>query len=101
MNTQEEFNYRKKSDIKLALDIIFLIVLLVLVAAAAIKNLLYPGVIVGFTLLFVAYIGQYIWTREWILNELSKDLQKKERIDTLHRRNLFKLALMPSFKPEI
>lgn len=29
------------------------------------------------------------------------DLQKKERIDTLHVRNLFKLQLMPSFDPNI
>ena len=29
------------------------------------------------------------------------DLQKKERIDTLHARNLFKLQLMPSFDPNI
>lgn len=29
------------------------------------------------------------------------DPVKKERIDTLHRRNLFKLRLMPGFEPEL
>lgn len=29
------------------------------------------------------------------------DEKTKERIDTLHKNNLFKLALMPSFKPEM
>lgn len=29
------------------------------------------------------------------------DLSVKERIDTLHRRNLFKLQLMPQFMPEL
>ncbi len=28
-----------------------------------------------------------------------EDMEKKERIDTLHKRNLFKLELMPSFMP--
>lgn len=77
MNSPEEFNYRKKSDIKLVLDIVFLVILLGLITAAAIKNVFYPGVIVGFGLLFLAYVGQYIWSKEWILNELHKDLQKK------------------------
>lgn len=30
-----------------------------------------------------------------------EDEKTKERIDTLHKNNLFKLQLMPSFKPEI
>ncbi len=46
----------------------------------------------GFT---YAELDRYIRTGE------IEDAQKKERIDTLHKRNLFKLALMPSFKPEI
>ncbi len=46
----------------------------------------------GFT---YAELDRYIRTGE------IEDLQKKERIDTLHKRNLFKLALMPSFKPDI
>ena len=45
----------------------------------------------GFT---YAELDRYIRTGE------IEDLSKKERIDTLHKRNLFKLALMPSFKPE-
>ena len=46
----------------------------------------------GFT---YAELDRYIRTGE------IDDLAKKERIDDLHRKNLFKLQLMPSFKPEL
>lgn len=45
----------------------------------------------GFT---YAELDHYIKTGE------IEDKAKKERIDVLHKRNLFKLSLMPSFKPE-
>ena len=44
----------------------------------------------GFT---YAELDRYIRTGE------IEDMSKKERIDMLHKRNLFKLQLMPSFKP--
>lgn len=37
----------------------------------------------------------------YIRTGVIEDPVKKERIDTLHKRNLFKLELMPSFRPEI
>ncbi|MBQ2392099.1 MAG: NAD(+) synthase [Clostridia bacterium] len=46
----------------------------------------------GFT---YAELDRYIRTGE------IDDLDKKKRIDDMHKRNLFKLELMPSFKPEI
>ncbi|MBE7021852.1 MAG: NAD(+) synthase [Ruminococcaceae bacterium] len=46
----------------------------------------------GFT---YAVLDRYI--REGII----EDAETKKRIDALHERNLFKLQLMPSFKPEI
>lgn len=46
----------------------------------------------GFT---YAELDRYIRTGE------IEDMAKKERIDTLHKRNLFKLQLMPSFKPSM
>lgn len=46
----------------------------------------------GFT---YAELDRYI--REGIMEDLSK----KEKIDRMHRNNLFKLQLMPAFKPEI
>jgi NAD+ synthase len=46
----------------------------------------------GFT---YAELDRYIRTGE------IEDMAKKERIDTLHKRNLFKLQLMPSFKPSV
>jgi NAD+ synthase len=46
----------------------------------------------GFT---YAELDRYIRTGE------IEDQAKKERIDRLHRMNLFKLQLMPSFKPDL
>ena len=46
----------------------------------------------GFT---YAELDRYIRTGE------IEDLQKKERIDSMHKRNLFKLQLMPAFQPEL
>ena len=46
----------------------------------------------GFT---YAELDRYIRTGE------IEDMDKKERIDRLHKQNLFKLQLMPTFKPEI
>ena len=37
----------------------------------------------------------------YIRTGVIHDMEKKERIDTKHRNNLFKLQLMPSFKPEL
>ena len=46
----------------------------------------------GFT---YAELDRYIRTGE------IEDLAKKEKIDTLHQKNLFKLQLMPSFEPAL
>ncbi|MBR1762797.1 MAG: NAD(+) synthase [Eubacterium sp.] len=46
----------------------------------------------GFT---YAVLDRYIRTGE------IENAQTKERIDRLHKQNLFKLQMMPSFKPEI
>jgi NAD+ synthase len=46
----------------------------------------------GFT---YAELDRYIRTGE------IDDLEKKARIDRLHKMNLFKLQMMPGFKPEI
>ena len=46
----------------------------------------------GFT---YAELDRYIRTGE------IDDMVKKERIDDLNRKNLFKLQLIPSFKPEL
>ena len=38
---------------------------------------------------------------KYIRTGIIEDTEKKERIDSMHKRNLFKLQLMPCFKPEI
>ena len=42
----------------------------------------------------------YATLDKYIREGICEDLKVKERIDTLHKRNLFKLQLMPVFEPE-
>ena len=79
MSNTEELNYRKKSDIKFVLDVVFLVVLLILIIAVSLKHAWYPFVILGVALLFLAYIGQYIWSREWLASELRKEIYSKDK----------------------
>lgn len=44
---------------------------------------------------------KYAELDQYIRTGIIEDQEKKERIDRLHRINLFKLELMPSFDPEI
>lgn len=79
MNSSNESNYRKKSDIKFVLDVLFLVVLLIMIIIISLKQLWFPSVIVAVSLLFLAYLGQYMWTREWMLRELRKEISDKEK----------------------
>ncbi len=79
MSGKDELTFRKKSDIKFMLDVIFLVILLILIITVSLKQIWYPGVIIGISILFIAYIGQYIWSREWLLNELRKSVKEKDK----------------------
>lgn len=79
MSGSGELNYKKKSDIKFVLDVIFLVVLLIIVLAVTLEKAWYPAVIAGVSFLFIAYLGQYILTREWLIRELRKEMRDKER----------------------
>ena len=79
MGSSEELNYRKKSDIKFILDVLFLVVLLVLIVVISLKEIWSVWVIAGVSLLFIAYLGQYICTREWLMRELRRDISKKDQ----------------------
>ncbi len=79
MSGSGELNYKKKSDIKFVLDVIFFVVLLILIITVSLENAWYPAVIAGVALLFIAYLGQYILTREWLLRELRKEIKEKSQ----------------------
>ena len=79
MNSSEELNYRKKSDIKFMLDVLFLVILMILVIVTSLKDAWSAWVVVVISLLFMAYLGQYIWTREWLMSELRKDIGEKDK----------------------
>ena len=79
MGSSEELNYRKKSDIKFVLDVLFLVVLLVLIVVISLKEIWSVWVIAGVSLLFIAYLGQYICTREWLMRQLRRDISKKDQ----------------------
>lgn len=79
MNNNEEMNFRKKSDIKFILDVLFFVILMVIVIITSLKQMWYPGIILGISILFLFYLVQYIWSREWLLSELRKEINKKEK----------------------
>ncbi len=79
MSGVQELNYKKKSDIKFVLDIIFLVILLILIIVISLENAWYPMVIATVAVFFLAYIGQYIMTREWLLKELRKEVNEKQQ----------------------
>lgn len=74
-----EFDYQKRADIKFILDILFLIIILVMILFVSIKQIWNITTISAVSFLFIAYIGQYIWSREWILKALSNDIKNKEK----------------------
>ena len=78
MSRHEESKYMKKSNIKFALDTVFLVLLLVLVIFVSVSNQWSPLVLTGVGILFVLYLVQYTLTRIWILKELRKEIHKKE-----------------------
>lgn len=74
-----EFDYQKRADIKFILDMLFLIIILVMILFVSIKQIWNITTISVVSFLFIAYIGQYIWSREWILKALSNDIKNKEK----------------------
>ena len=93
MSEDKSLDYRKKSDIKFILDVIGLVTILILIIVISIKNLWSTGVVIFISLLFLGYIGQYIWTREWLLNELRKDLTVKSKLTQQSAEKILNLAV--------
>lgn len=79
MSSNAEINYKKKSDIKFVLDIIFLVILMILVLVVTLENKWSPIIIIGVSILFIAYLCQYILTREWLTRELRREMNNQER----------------------
>lgn len=78
MNNGNEFNYKQKSDIKLILDIVFLLILLVLIVIISAKQVWTPVSIVSMVLLTAAYLAQYLWSKSWLFREFQNDIQIKD-----------------------
>ncbi len=93
MSDDKSLDYRKKSDIKFILDVIGLVAVLILIIAISIKNLWSTGVVIFISLLFLGYIGQYIWTREWLLNELRQDISSKSKLTQQSAEKILNLAV--------
>ena len=84
MNSNAELNYKKKSDVKFVLDVVFLVILMILVLVVSLEGKWSLTVIIGIAMLFIAYLCQYILTREWLLRELRRemDLQGKQTTES-------------------
>ncbi len=93
MSEDKSLDYRKKSDIKFILDVIGLVTVLILIIVISIKNLWSTGVVIFISLLFLGYIGQYIWTREWLLNELRQDISSKSKLTQQSAEKILNLAV--------
>jgi methyl-accepting chemotaxis protein len=93
MNSTDKTNYRKKSNIKFLLDIFFLIVLLLLIVSLSLKHLWTVETIIGIAILFVIYIGQYVWSREWLWNELQKNMETKQYKTRTSTQEILNLSL--------
>ena len=76
MNGSTGLNYKTKSDIKFVLDVIFIVVLMALIVVITLNNLWSALSIIGMSLLFIVYLGQYILTREWLIRALHKELEQ-------------------------
>ncbi len=78
MNNGNEFNYRQKSDIKLIMDVFFLLILLVLIIVISAKQAWTPVSVISMLLLFIAYLSQYFWSKNWLFKEFQNDIQIKD-----------------------
>lgn len=94
MSGNEELNFRKKSDIKFLLDVLFLVVLLIVVVIIALKDIWNIWIIALVSLMFIAYLGQYIFTREWLMRELRKDIGKKVQKTTQSAEKIMDAAVL-------
>ena len=79
MNGSIGINYKKKSNIKFMIDVLFIVVLLVLIVAITLENAWSSLWIIWISLLFIAYIGQYILTGMWLFRELNKEFEQNSQ----------------------
>ena len=95
MNNGNEFNYRQKSDIKLIMDVFFLLILLVLIIVISAKQAWTPVSVISMLLLFIAYLSQYFWSKNW-LPDMLLNLQRRKRFRTYpitREAEIFQVAL--------
>ncbi len=73
-----EFDYKQKSNIKLIMDVMFLLILLALIVVISVKQLWTYVSAVSMILLAAAYIAQYIWSKNWLFKEFQNDIKIKD-----------------------
>lgn len=93
MTKNNAMGYRKKSDIKFIFDVIGLVILLLFIIIVSVKHVWTVSAIIVISLLFLGYIGQYIWTREWLLNELRIEMADKDKLTKNSASKIFDLTI--------
>ena len=93
MNDNNELNYKKKSDIKLIMDIIFFLILLALTTVISIKQAWNPVSIVAILLILIAYIAQYFWSKNWLMRELKNDILSKNKLTSDSASKILEITL--------
>ena len=93
MNDNNELNYKKKSDIKLIMDIIFFLIILALTTVISIKQAWNPVSIVAILLILIAYIAQYFWSKNWLMRELKNDILSKNKLTSDSASKILEITL--------
>ena len=88
-----DFNFKKKSDLKFILDMFLLLAFLLYVVIIVSKDGVNTVHIIGICIFFFVYLTQYIITRKLLMNELNRTVKKKAGITGEAADKIFSLSV--------
>ena len=88
-----DFNFKKKSDLKFILDMFLLLAFLLYVVIIVSKDGVNTVHIIGICLFFFVYLTQYIITRKLLMKELHRTVKKKAGITGEAADKIFSLSV--------
>ena len=88
-----DFNFKKKSDLKFILDMFLLLAFLLYVVIIVSKDGVNTIHIIGICIFFFVYLIQYIITRKLLMNELNRTVKKKAGITGEAADKIFSLSV--------
>ena len=88
-----DFNFKKKSDLKFILDMFLLLAFLLYVVIIVSKDGVNTVHIIGICIFFFVYLTQYIITRKLLMKELHRTVKKKAGITGEAADKIFSLSV--------